>query len=97
MIVFTDYGQKEIKQLKTFEYKNHKFVIAELPVKSLQGKTLRKCVHVSTGKQLPFTFCKESTVQSYIDTSLLKLEGLEKRFGFKLFSAELEKHKTINL
>lgn len=97
MFVLTDCGKKDLKPEKVFEYKTHIFAICEVPVKSLEERTLRRCVHLSTGMLLPFNFCKEKTIKSYIETSLLKLEALEERFGSASFCAELEKYEVINV
>jgi len=100
MFVLTDFGRKEIKQRKTFEYKNHIFVIIELPIKN--GSTpdrlmnLLRLVHYNSGRTIPIGFTVEKTIKSYIDTSLLKLKALEERYGSEAFEKELSKHETIN-
>lgn len=96
MKVITEYGIQEITQRRVFIFNNHLFTLCEVPVKSLNGKELTRCVHYYSGKILPITFNKESTLKAYTEESKRKLRLFQDNFGEKTFKNELNRFKIIN-
>jgi len=93
MKVLTEFGEKEIKQKKVFEYNNHVFTLCEV---SNNKRNLIRCIHYYSGKILPINYTSQSTLKSHIEESKRQLKIFEDKVGEQTFKKELNRFKTIN-
>lgn len=99
MKIKTHFGIKEIKPKKTFQFKNERFAICEVPTKlndMTSPTTLRRLVHFNSGKVIPIIFTSEKTALNCVQTAEKRLDKIFKTVGEEYFYSELSKQEKLN-
>lgn len=94
-----DFGTTEVKVKKKFEHNGIQYAICEIPYKYLNREDINytnKCVHYTSGWQIPVYNYHGKTIKGLIEKSKEVLDDILKDLGEEEFNKEINSKEIIN-